>query len=65
MKITFLKQHGQLVPYSAKDKENANLKARIAELEKKEIDTVYDVLNALTAEKFGISILFPSKNGNA
>ena len=39
-------------------------KISTTELEKKEIDTVYDVLNALTAEKFGISILFPSKNGN-
>lgn len=136
MKITFLKQHGQLVPYSAEDKakldkmadgaayvvdiknmdirtltqnkalhkyfellatelnsagysvaktlkasvvwtplsvkellwkpiQNAVLaKISTTELEKKEIDTVYDVLNALTAEKFGISILFPSKNGN-
>ena len=36
MKITFIKQHGQLVPYSAKDEENANLKARIAELEKQQ-----------------------------
>ena len=37
-------------------------KTSTTELERKEIDKVFDVLNQLTAEKFGISINFPSRD---
>lgn len=36
-------------------------KKSTTELQKEEIDKVYDTVNLLTAERFKISILFPSK----
>lgn len=34
------------------------------ELDTSEVSRVYDVLNRFTAERFGISVLFPSRFGN-